>query len=280
MLRLEPLQHLQLLLLVARWQAHLLLPLVVHHLLHHPPRLAVQVRQLAVVGHDLGHVDGGGGGDDVRPPLELVGLVEVDLDGFGPVWGGGERPRAVVDGDGVGECALDDGFLPLDARRDGRLLDVDDEVAALEIAGDGKGHVGVADGLRPLVGERALLGLFLGLGRGDFGGGLFWRTGGEVSLVMAWGGGKEETYLCQPSCRGSKRGARGGVEKAAWKLMEALARPKLPGSRGSFPSRGGAIFRELASQGPRILSAPLALWWYIPVESKTALFVSKAPSRY
>jgi len=66
---------------------------------------------------------------------------------------------------------LEHGVLALDARRDGQLLDVDDEVAPLEGARHGESDVEVTDGLGPLVGERVLLGLFLGAGRGLFGGG-------------------------------------------------------------------------------------------------------------
>ena len=79
MLRLELLQHLKLLLLIARRLAHLLLPLIKHHLLDHPPRLAVQVAQLAVLRLDLRCVEEVGrvcryGG----PPLHFVALVEVE----------------------------------------------------------------------------------------------------------------------------------------------------------------------------------------------------------
>lgn len=161
----------------------------------------------------------------------------------GVSWGEGE-------GRGGGAC-LDDGFLALDPRRDGRLLDVDDEVAALEVARHGKGHVGVADGLRPLVGERVLLGLFLGLGRGELGGGLFWWWGCQSSIGLGGGGGRggrEETCLCQPLCRGFWRGARGGVEKAAWKLVEALPSCSSKTGRGTGASHGGAIFRELPAR--------------------------------
>lgn len=105
MLLLELLQQLQLLLLIARRLAHLLLPLIEHHLLDHPPRLAVQIAQVAVLRLDLARVDLGRAGDDVGPPLQLVRLVEVDLDILAR-GGGGERPRGVVDADGVGELAL------------------------------------------------------------------------------------------------------------------------------------------------------------------------------
>ena len=105
MLLLKLLQQVQLLLLIAGRLAHLLLPLVKQHLLDHAPRLAVQVPKLAVLGLDLARVDLGRAGDDVRPPLQLVGFVEVDLNVLAR-GGGGERPRGVVDADGVGELAL------------------------------------------------------------------------------------------------------------------------------------------------------------------------------
>jgi hypothetical protein len=66
---------------------------------------------------------------------------------------------------------LQNGFLPLDARHDGVLLDVNHEVARLEVAGYGNVNVDIADGLPPFVGEGVLLGLFLGAGGGFFGGG-------------------------------------------------------------------------------------------------------------
>ena len=65
---------------------------------------------------------------------------------------------------------LYDGLLALDARRDPRLPEVDDEVPALEVSGDGEGDVDVADGLRPLVGEGGLLSGLLGAGSGLLGG--------------------------------------------------------------------------------------------------------------
>jgi len=109
MLFLELLQQVELLLLVARGLSGLLLALIKHHLLDHAARLAVEVTQLAVLGLDLGGVDFGGGGDDVRPPLELVDLVEMDGDLLLRCWGSGDSgkgPGAVVDVDGVGEVAL------------------------------------------------------------------------------------------------------------------------------------------------------------------------------
>lgn len=72
---LKLLQKLHLLLLVARRPPRLLLALVIHHLLNHTPRLAVQVTQLRVLGHDLLYVDLGRAGNDMRPPLHLVDLI-------------------------------------------------------------------------------------------------------------------------------------------------------------------------------------------------------------
>jgi hypothetical protein len=105
MLLLELGQEVELLLLVARGLASLLLALVEHHLLDHAARLAVEVAQLAVLGLDLAGVDLGGRGDDVRPPLHLVGFVEVHLDVLAS-GRGREGPRGLVEADGVGELAL------------------------------------------------------------------------------------------------------------------------------------------------------------------------------
>lgn len=57
MLLLELLQHIHLLAIITGRQTHLLLPLIEHHLLHHPARLPVQIAQLAVLGLDLGRVE-------------------------------------------------------------------------------------------------------------------------------------------------------------------------------------------------------------------------------
>lgn len=100
MLCLELLQHFQLLLLITRRLSHLLLPLIIHHLLHHGPRLAVQVAELAALRLDLGGVDLGGTGDDMCPPLHLVDLVEMDADLLA-VRHCLERPGGLVDVDGV-----------------------------------------------------------------------------------------------------------------------------------------------------------------------------------
>jgi len=99
------LQQLVLLTLVTRRLSLPLHLLVVHHLLHHPSRLAVQLRQLAVLWCDLGRVDLGRGGDDVGPPIRAGGFGEVDGDFFtGRCCF--EGPGGLVDLDGVGEVAL------------------------------------------------------------------------------------------------------------------------------------------------------------------------------
>ena len=46
---LKLLQHIQLALLLARRLPHLLLPLIIHHFLHHSPRLPIQIPQLAIL---------------------------------------------------------------------------------------------------------------------------------------------------------------------------------------------------------------------------------------
>lgn len=93
MLPLKLLQHIHLLRLLARRLPHLLLPLIIHHLLHHAPRLAVQVTQLRVLGRDLrGVKEIGRVGGDGGPPLRFIRFVEVDGDLFGGVGGGFERP--------------------------------------------------------------------------------------------------------------------------------------------------------------------------------------------
>lgn len=106
MLLLELLQHIHLLAIVTRRQAHLLLALIVHHLLDHAPRLAVQIPQLAVLGLDLRRVEVVGRvGRDGRPPLHLVRLVEMDADVLAGR-GGLERPGGLGGPDLEGEVAL------------------------------------------------------------------------------------------------------------------------------------------------------------------------------
>jgi hypothetical protein len=99
------LQQLVLLTLITRRLSLPLHLLIVHHLLHHPPRLAVQLRQLAVLWRDFGRVDLGRGGDDVGPPVRAGGFGEVDGDFFAGRCGF-EGPGGLVDLDGMGEVTL------------------------------------------------------------------------------------------------------------------------------------------------------------------------------
>lgn len=106
-LRLEFLEDVGLALIIRGGEAHLLLALVVHHLLDHAARLAVEVGQLAVLGLDLGHIDLGGARDHVGPPLHLVCLVQVDLDRLRPVGRCRQGPGRILGMDCVREVALE-----------------------------------------------------------------------------------------------------------------------------------------------------------------------------
>ena len=69
-------EHVLLLLLVRGGQAHLLLPLVVHHLLHQSAGLAVQVGQFARLRVDLFGADLRVRRDEFAPPFHLVDLLQ------------------------------------------------------------------------------------------------------------------------------------------------------------------------------------------------------------
>lgn len=74
------------------------------------------------------------------------------------------------------------GLLSLDASLYALLLDLDDQVPALEVARNaGDGDIYVGNGLLPLVGEGILLGLLLGAGGCLLGGGGFCE---DVSLFV------------------------------------------------------------------------------------------------
>lgn len=105
MLGLKLLEQIHLPLLITRRLPALLLPLVVHHLLDHGARLAIEVAERGILRRDLRHVDLGRAGHDVRPPLHLVDLVEVDGDFFAGARGF-ERPGGFVETDRVREFAL------------------------------------------------------------------------------------------------------------------------------------------------------------------------------
>ncbi len=59
--------------------------LVVHHLLDHAARLAVELGQFRVLGHDLRRVDLGRRRHYVCPPVRPAGLGQVNRDLFGVV---------------------------------------------------------------------------------------------------------------------------------------------------------------------------------------------------
>lgn len=106
MLRLEFLEDIHLLLLIRSGKTGLLLSLVEHHLLDHPARFAVEVRELGGIRLNLAHVDLGRTGDHVCPPLHLVHLVEVNLDRLGAIAVRHEGPGRVFGVDFVGGFAL------------------------------------------------------------------------------------------------------------------------------------------------------------------------------
>jgi hypothetical protein len=108
MLLLELLKHFHLLLVIACWLAHLLLPLVVHHLLHHASRLAIQIAKFAILWCDLSSIDLGCRCDDMWPPLHLVDFVEVDIELLSASSDCLERPCGFIYEDGMWEGALID----------------------------------------------------------------------------------------------------------------------------------------------------------------------------
>lgn len=73
----EGLQHVQFLLLITGRLPHLLLPLIIHHLLNHTSRLAIQISQLAILRLDFRDIYLRRGSNDMFPPLHLVHLVEM-----------------------------------------------------------------------------------------------------------------------------------------------------------------------------------------------------------
>ena len=80
MFLLKLLQNIPLLLLITRQPTHLLLPLIIHHLLDHCSRLAIQLTQRRVLRRNLRNVDLRRTRNNMRPPLHLVHLVQVDRD--------------------------------------------------------------------------------------------------------------------------------------------------------------------------------------------------------
>ncbi|KAB8336895.1 hypothetical protein FH972_021202 [Carpinus fangiana] len=132
-------KHVLLLLFVAVGEAHFLLALVVHHLLHHAPRLAIQVTQLAVLRRDLCGIDLGGGvstwirrgGSDAEGrPRNLLSLVAMAY-------------RVEWD-----SRYLDDWCLTLHSNLELRLRKHNVKVPSLEVGGrEDYGDIDVLDGL-------------------------------------------------------------------------------------------------------------------------------------
>lgn len=75
MLILKLLHEIRLLLLIATHAPRLLLALIIHHLLNHTPRLAIEVAQFRVLRTDLSHVDSWRTGHDMRPPIHFIDLI-------------------------------------------------------------------------------------------------------------------------------------------------------------------------------------------------------------
>jgi hypothetical protein len=118
MLSLELLQQLHLLLLVATGTAHFLLSLIIHHLLNHSTSLAIQITQTRILRRDLGHINLRRSSNNMRPPLNLVDLIEVNIDFLAGRGGGSlKSPRGFVDEDSVGEVALKQEMINKISRR-------------------------------------------------------------------------------------------------------------------------------------------------------------------
>lgn len=108
MFSLELLQQLHLLLLVAARATHLLLSLVIHHFLDHGTSLAIQITQAGILWRDLGYIDLGCSRHDMRPPFDLVDLIEVDVDFLSGRSGGSlQGPGGFIDSDSVREITLE-----------------------------------------------------------------------------------------------------------------------------------------------------------------------------
>ena len=82
MFRLELLQNIPLPLLITSQPAHLLLALIIHHLLDHRSRLAIEIAQTRVLRLDFRHVDLRRARYNMCPPFHLVDFVQVDGDFF------------------------------------------------------------------------------------------------------------------------------------------------------------------------------------------------------
>lgn len=114
MFSLEFLQQLHLLLLVAARATRLLLSLVIHHFLDHGASLTIQITQTGILWRDLGYINLGRSCHDMRPPLDLVDLIKVDVDFLSGRSGGSlQGPGGFIDSDSVGEVTLSTAEKPV-----------------------------------------------------------------------------------------------------------------------------------------------------------------------
>lgn len=120
----EFLQHILLLLFVARRQSHLFLSLVVHHLLDEAAGFALQVGQLRRFGVDLLRRDRRVGRDKTIPPRHLVQFFKRQHDRV--VF---DDPDRVLFLDLIAERCVDDGRLVFEAELQVFLVELDDNVA-------------------------------------------------------------------------------------------------------------------------------------------------------
>lgn len=107
--------------------AHLLLPLVVHHLLDHATGLAVQVAELGVLRLNLAGVHLLVRRHNVRPPLHLVDLFQLDHN----LAAVREDPGALVREATLGEVAVNDHGLPLEPHLERLNPNIHNTVTAL-----------------------------------------------------------------------------------------------------------------------------------------------------
>eukprot|EP00035_Acanthoeca_spectabilis_P040071 m.67181 g.67181 ORF g.67181 m.67181 type:complete len:365 (+) comp9851_c0_seq1:3382-4476(+) len=124
---LELLKHGKLVLLVRGRQPGLLLPLVVHHLLDHATGLAVQVAELGVLRLNLAGVHLLVRRHNVRPPLHLVDLFQLDHN----LAAVREDPGALVREATLGEVAVNDHGLPLEPHLERLNPNIHNTVTAL-----------------------------------------------------------------------------------------------------------------------------------------------------
>mmetsp|Transcript_4347 Transcript_4347/g.9414 ORF Transcript_4347/g.9414 Transcript_4347/m.9414 type:complete len:303 (-) Transcript_4347:164-1072(-) len=146
------LEHVLLSLLVGGGKARRLLPLIIHHLLHRLPRVAVEIRQLGVLRLHLLRVDLGIAHDHRLPPLHLIALGECDahypIPRLRVVFDG---PKAILHFDRLFELAAHDRLAPLDLHLERFLENVDCQGLRLRARGHCDVHLEILQTLRPPV---------------------------------------------------------------------------------------------------------------------------------